>query len=759
MEVDSRPVITSSQMSHHPHTYHGQQHDRSYQHHLIHRSEDIRQPLPPASSLRSPTGLASVSSVLNTASGSPGLPAVHTAQPGHYNQASPDVVSAPANPPQFLPPTPNARFAEQQSPVAHAFPRPSTEVSLDAIERLQTQISQNSGALAAQTRDIRQGEESIRQLEAGLRREFAAQVQRQALDIQRIDEAVGRMQIDMHSMHQAMETIARDIAIVGAERQRAAVLPPAHTTFGQDSALEIMAQQLTLISHKANEIDTFKIAIEILKNKVKRLEDVSMAQAGPTPANSKPRHTLQEPSAPVLHSVPQQSSHQSSALAEPPTTTPVQPPATLRSQLSGETSSSTATPEVSHRPEPLRASTGWTAINAGIKRPNSSVMDTSIGAANDLAGSPKKQKLVRLDSTPALVSQPHAPVDVLAPMTPDNRIPSTMPVQQSFPGVTPASQQPTYDPYGLHTDSWRSEPHRTTEHRPRGRPRGSGIGSRGGRARKSLPPQGRQPGSPEWEKHEFDGLTMSQVSPNEYYNHVSQTPRGIARRGSGGGGGRGSYTPSDRAVSLGLQGVSVGMGSPMGSANDPYSHTKKTRSKPIRNADGVLIRKDGRPDMRSQSSAANLRKVHARKEEEPAGLSPSASTPTNLHHSISIDAAHTPSPPVPTQQDRQDVTASVHKKHKSIMGKMFPEGLDESRKQHDYAHQVFEDDHDHTAQPRARRHSTSRVQHPVKAPMKDRDATTEADGPVSAQPSYTAEENGEIVPQSAQPVAAETTRG
>ena len=93
------------------------------------------------------------------------------------------------------------------------------------------------------------------------------------------------------------------------------------------------------------------------------------------------------------------------------------------------------------------------------------------------------------------------------------------------------------------------------------------------------------------------------------------------------------------------------------------------------------------------------------------------------------------------------------------MGKMFPEGLDESRKQHDYAHQVFEDDHDHTAQPRARRHSTSRVQHPVKAPMKDRDATTEADGPVSAQPSYTAEENGEIVPQSAQPVAAETTRG
>lgn len=44
--------------------------------------------------------------------------------------------------------------------------------------------------------------------------------------------------------------------------------------------------------------------------------------------------------------------------------------------------------------------------------------------------------------------------------------------------------------------------------------------------------------------------------------------------------------------------------------------SKKTRTKPIRNADGVLIRKDGRPDMRSVSSAMNLKKVHAKKEAE-----------------------------------------------------------------------------------------------------------------------------------------------
>ncbi|KAK3064516.1 hypothetical protein LTR53_018467, partial [Teratosphaeriaceae sp. CCFEE 6253] len=46
--------------------------------------------------------------------------------------------------------------------------------------------------------------------------------------------------------------------------------------------------------------------------------------------------------------------------------------------------------------------------------------------------------------------------------------------------------------------------------------------------------------------------------------------------------------------------------------------SKKSRSKPTRNADGVLIRKDGRPDMRSVSSAKNLRAVHAKREAERA---------------------------------------------------------------------------------------------------------------------------------------------
>lgn len=45
---------------------------------------------------------------------------------------------------------------------------------------------------------------------------------------------------------------------------------------------------------------------------------------------------------------------------------------------------------------------------------------------------------------------------------------------------------------------------------------------------------------------------------------------------------------------------------------------RRTRQKPIRNEQGVLIRKDGKPDRRSQTSAENLRRVMNRRAEEQA---------------------------------------------------------------------------------------------------------------------------------------------
>ena len=220
--------------------------------------------------------------------------------------------------------------------------------------------------------------------------------------------------------------------------------------------------------------------------------------------------------------------------------------------------------------------------------------------------------------------------------------------------------------------------------------------------RKSLPAQYAHPlSTPEWERDDWHGVPDSQISPDGYYS-VARASRGIIRRGSGGGGGRGGRPDSSRAVSLGSQGVAVGAA--IGFPVDPYAHTKKTRTKPIRNADGVLIRKDGRPDMRSQSSAANLRKVHARKEEEERQTSENGFTPTpsGLQHSTSMRSTETPSP---TRREHagKDLTDS-QKKHTQVMSKIFPSGFEEVSKDHNYARKLFEEDRDHTAQPRTGQH-------------------------------------------------------
>jgi hypothetical protein len=134
---------------------------------------------------------------------------------------------------------------------------------------------------------------------------------------------------------------------------------------------------------------------------------------------------------------------------------------------------------------------------------------------------------------------------------------------------------------------------------------------------------------------------------------------------------------------MGLQGVTPGPG--VGIGGDPYAHTKKTRTKPIRNAEGILIRKDGRPDMRSQSSAANLRKVHAKKEEAKAAqrqFTPTSSLATSLPNTMSVD---TPSPTA----GAEGAGPSTQHKHQLIMKQMFPHGVDEARARHDYSKQLF----------------------------------------------------------------------
>jgi hypothetical protein len=129
--------------------------------------------------------------------------------------------------------------------------------------------------------------------------------------------------------------------------------------------------------------------------------------------------------------------------------------------------------------------------------------------------------------------------------------------------------------------------------------------------------------------------------------------------------------------------------------------------------------------MRSQSSAANLRKVHERKEGQ-ASHSPTGSsfTPTNLQYAASVNAPDTPSP----SGYAADPNASD--KHNAIMGKMFPDGIDAARKKHDYTRQVFEENCDHTAHPRSQNHrAPTKTAVQVKKERIDRNRILETQSP------------------------------
>ncbi|XP_014558379.1 hypothetical protein COCVIDRAFT_14506 [Bipolaris victoriae FI3] len=731
MEVDTR--MPSLHQSAYSHTQMGIRHDLdrdAAKQHLMYPIDHDRQSRKQlSSSIHSPPVTNSLLSAVQPAPSKRPSISSPAAEPIHQAD-SPQQVSA-------THPTGNVRESrgsvskpqpapETSQTNGHQYPRSPGMVGMDAIERLQTQISQNSGALAAHTRDIRRGEETFQQVEESLRREFQAQLFRQTADIQKVEESAARLQHEMQGMRHAMEAISREMEAWRIDKQsRKSVFSPSHQMAAQDSALELMTQQIAVMSHKTSDLDNLKLHIEIMKNKIYRLEESAKAASSQPPS-----HTFQLPRETAVAPIPSTHAAVSSHPSTP--TIPQASDASRRASGGQHHQPSFAQPapkpvvEATPRSELVPSqSSGWATVNAGVKRSSQSGMDSPQESTMHGPSSPKRPKLGEAEPFPGYTAaQPPPsraavePTDARFP-TPAHAITSQNPVADQVPSSQP-QQQPSYSPYtpqyAPSDDSWRADSQRMMGYRPRGRGRGGGgPGSRGGRVRKSMlvQPHGTF-ATPEWEADDWQSLRSSQGSPEDFHAHMARSGRGsIARRGSGGSGGaRGGYMTNDRTSSLGLQGVTAGIS--FGPPGEAYGSAKRTRTKPVRNADGVLIRKDGRPDMRSQSSAANLRKVHARKENE----SSHSPTPASIQYAAPVSAADTPSPTgLAAHPNATD-------KHKAIMGKIFPEGLDASRKQHDYASQVFSEECDHTVHTRSHGHrSAAKADKSVKKEQGGHDAS------------------------------------
>ncbi len=540
-------------------------------------------------------------------------------------------------------------YDEQRAQVNGHPPAAPHSISIDAISRLQTQIAYNTAGLQTQKRTL-----------------------------VRIDNAVGRLQMEMQHVLSVIDGLKMEIRSRGAS----APAPKSPNAASHDANdLEIFASNLSNVANKANEVDGLKLQLELLKRRIKKLEETTPGQL---------------PSVPSQHDSPQ--THTPSAMPPAPSShyqTPgphVSPPNQYRMSAPRmdmrQPSVSHPVPSQDHS-QGLHASqvNKWVTVNPSAKRPLPNGVDAVPYQVEDL-GSAKRPKLAPIE-----------PRRAYEPAVHQDSVHDRMDIDDSEAGKRPIpreSQGSTTSSHGLpHASTADHDPAETWPHdaqRPmvpyvhelRSPKRGARGGARG-RGRKSFPATPAELGSIEWSRGEWP---TSQVGPDAYYAPISPAPPGS------GGSGAAILRPGD----------SPGAGTLRHA--DPYAHTKKTRTKPTRNADGVLVRKDGRPDMRSQSSAANLRKVHARsakdagsKSAEPSDGGQQAHTPKSALATAPVVSAGSPAvseevvtPEGSATQSKQrslEPQASIPDRHEAIMSKMFPRGVEEQRRRMSVAEQLF----------------------------------------------------------------------
>ena len=471
-------------------------------------------------------------------------------------------------------------------------------------------------------------------------------------DIGRLEGGIKQLQDDFRST----------VEVVRQELHAAKQHINAQTQTGRidDPALEVFSNTLSQLVSKTADVDILKVQFEVIKRRLQHLEEGSTSPTTAMPAFQAQLQNHQR-AASLQRQAVASHGHALATHARLPSSEPRLLPSqpTARVPYTPEP----AAHQASHQHD-QQAGGGWVSVNTGAKRPLASNGD----AAATPIGSPKRTKLAPMEARHYYPEQSAAAAPSHHYQRANaNESVATQAYHTEAHGTYPDATQPSsFAPYtqdGGPDESWRPASQRAVSGptmnatSPRGRGRGRG---RGGRPRKSVPLEPHIIATPEWEK---EGWTGSQIEADGFYRG------GVVRRGSGGG--------------------PVSVMSPIQSM-DPYGHTKRSRTKPVRNADGVLIRKDGRPDMRSQSSAANLRKVHAKKEEDRLAQG-GVALPAGEDGTISVAES-------PASNDSHDVEPynaepfNTQERADHIMKQMFPKGVELERARLYGAQQYFPSD-------------------------------------------------------------------
>lgn len=468
------------------------------------------------------------------------------------------------------------------------------EVKLEAVDRIQTQVNLNRASMEGFSRELQRNVAEIHAIKL-THNSFVDQTEHYT-------QVINELRNELVAMKQEVINLRANAA--------KAIPPPAAAPLGErvdDQTLEILTTNLATVSAKANEVDNLRLGYELMKRRLARLEEqVAVPNTTPSkepPSHSKVSHTPIQPPPPQASSPTiARSPHQERRVSSIHYSVPQHP---------GESGPPRHAPiDVEHQ------ASAWASVN---KRPHTNGVEVP-HPQMDLSPSKRQRLLAPSEPRRASESTRYDPT-----RHEGNREPPAAYYQtesnESYPesaeaaayhaaaypereAIHEAERQRTASiSYGA--PSGAAAPHHTS---PGSRGRG-----RGGRPRKYMPTYRTA-----WQSEKaaiIDGQVVQRGPDGQWY---AMGPADSSRRSSiAGVVPTIPMSPATQAAVLNQQEsgeYSPGMQSSM--SRDPYAHTKKTRTKPIRNSEGVLIRKDGRPDMRSHSSAANLRKVHAKKEQE-----------------------------------------------------------------------------------------------------------------------------------------------
>ncbi|RMY73656.1 hypothetical protein D0862_14255 [Hortaea werneckii] len=530
----------------------------------------------------------------------------------------------------------------------------SPDVWAGAIARMQTQISYNTSMLEANRRHASDLEQAVGLLRADMNGVF------NAINATRAELQARPLHQD-NARHDTgdLEVLAAQVATIG----------------NKASEVDGLKMQIDLLKNRLKRFEDYGSPPSSHQNPRSpsaRRDQYQADAAAQQPPAPQPHHqlpslraaTMMSPSmerTPKMPAPPTLASQSSSGFLAPdarpnePTPSqhnpasfrpgePLPPPSALSGWRPAESHPPSGLPPPPPPAQSFRAYTnepepegkGWAAVNVNqvAKRPVDEMTRSPLEHSASAPGSPKRPKLAPImprshyseegyTGPPSNIQPPEATAGREGGLYARPRAPSDPSQPQMHGQPAPAASTSgafrfinTQQPHPQ--EPWRSDFDRVQVitqpvGRGRGGRRGRGRG-RGGRGGAQL----QHHDSEEYSTaiHDEQGSPMGQHDPRGYYD--PHHPHSTGMPGVVPGSDR-AYLPatpeqSQEGIPVQVEIANSGSG-------------KRSRTKPIRNAEGILIRKDGRPDMRSVSSANNLRKVHAKKEAERAELG--GRTPTS----------------------------------------------------------------------------------------------------------------------------------